>query len=971
MAESPAVPFTHHGIVQRKDPALLAPGEYYQFENAMALQEGNLQARNGHKSLVVGGSAPIVSISKLNLATTDILNPRYQGTGTVIKRGSIAPAADSIFRVFGTSVTWIPGQPTFNGGWVGLTIYVDGVANVVAAVGSGTALTLQTAVPGSIHTAAYFIAAQPFTNVFTGLTNGQRWSAIQYNAGTAGTPALYFATANAAIRDNGFYTTLQKWGIDPPPVPVVAYPANPQYANVGDAPQSAANRFIVGVNSNAPDADHLTYNWKAITAIEVLSPTGAANGYTKITPDPAGPTNGLDGIYVGMQVGVGDPVTVFVEYTMVIATDNDSLYVWTTTPFPSANAPFLVSGETVLVVPGSTYNGFAPNPAYTFNAAYSGLAVDGYDSTDVFHFGIYFSNPSVVTKVSIQLVPNYTGAPYASDYYEYSVDPSTLSFSTNASTAEFWTEFAIPKTKFKKVGNAGTGPYNWSNLNQVYIVATGGASTVKVSGLFFVGGGGLNSLAAGTTPYDYLYVYRNPTTQAQGNPCPAMITANVPPLIANSGMQLLLTATAAANGFQSSGVWELSGPGSIKIYRRGGTFSDGFYRHVGYAANPGGGVAVPFVDNASDQSIATAEVIEFDNDPPVPANLQVPLTAGIAEFQPTGGGATSYASAEVAGGAAGALVTNSIVRVVLSGWPTNFPISSIAQVIAVGSTVQIGFGKSFEQTIVTNIGASPAPWFEAYLQSNHLQSVNPGLSSYDPSDTIEIDATLRGTCDLVHQDFDCLFLAGNTANPATLYQSKIGRPESFPIENFESKIIQQINVGSPSNPIYGITSLGPGELVLLNSNNIFIVQVWNGQMQQPVQAPASRGLYSKWCWCKGDNRIWYLAYDGIYTWAGGQSQKVSEAIDYMFKNQVVNGIVPIDFTRASQFSFAFSQNSLYAVVIDVNGVYVRLRYEVLYDRWAKEVIYAAATGPARYTIDSLFAEPDTGNLLVGVTNPGV
>ncbi len=64
-------------------------------------------------------------------------------------------------------------------------------------------------------------AAYAYTQVYSGLTSGLRWSAEQYNAGTAGTPALYIASRNAALRDNGSYATLQQWGIDPPPVPVL------------------------------------------------------------------------------------------------------------------------------------------------------------------------------------------------------------------------------------------------------------------------------------------------------------------------------------------------------------------------------------------------------------------------------------------------------------------------------------------------------------------------------------------------------------------------------------------------------------------------------------------------------------------------------------------------------------------------------------------------------------------------------
>ncbi len=1038
MAQSQPVPFTSKGLVQKKDPALLGPGEHYQFENAQSIQEGALTARYGHQQQVPA-NAPVVSLSKLNLGGADPVNPRYLGSGTAIFRTTPSYYGQGQVLVVSNAVTLLSGTP-FNTQWPGGTlINLGGTNYTITTVNSPTSITLSTSTSTGSNV-PYYIPGYAPLSVFSGLTGGQRWSAIQYNAGTAGTPALYFATTTAALRENGAYTTLQKWGIDPPPVPAIAYPGSPGFAEVGSLPASTGSRFIASVDANASDGSH-PLPWKNVIAVQVLSPAGGSTGYTKITPDPTAPTNGLNGIYVGMHITISDPVRGmgFWEDTVVLATDTTSLYVWTVFSHPLADGPYLTAGYASLTVPGSIFNGSSPDPLYTLNAAYNGLASTGYDSSDVFHIGIYFSNATAVTNVAVQIVPNYQGTPYASDYYQYNIVPSSLNLSTNSPTAEVWTELVIPKTSFTKIGNAGTGAYNWSNINQVYIVATGTSSTIKISGLFFVGGGGLNSAAAGNTNYDYMYTYRNPTNQAEGNPSPLMIPANQPPILSNGSMLLTLTGTAGSVGSEAGGIWELSGPGSIKIYRRGGTFSDGFYRHVGYAANPGGGATVTFTDTASDQSLDQADTLQFDNDPPVPSNLITPLTGTIISFQPAGGGADSETSAETviygtvntsgtavtwvsgitfdpswatlsiningvvytisavtdptdivltatAGTQTGvnyfmptlaqtSQMTNGFVRMVLNKLPTNFIASTIASTITIGSTLQVGFGLTFEQVIITAIGYNTTghttkAWVEAYLQYNHAQSDDATQSFYDPSDTVECDAILRGCCDLVHEDFDTIFLGGDPRNTAALYQSKVGRPESFPVVNLENNVVQQVNVGSPSNPINGIASLGPGEIICLNLNNLFIVQLWNNVMQQPMRAPATRGLYSKWCWTKGDNKLWYLGYDGIYAWAGGEGQKVSEQIDYMFKNQTVNGIAPIDYTLALQFSFAYAQNALYVVVIDVNSTYRRLRFETLYNRWTTETIYQAASGSNTYAINALFTEPDTGNLLVAVTNPG-
>ena len=876
MSGPTSVAFDNKGLVQKTDPSQLAPGEFFQLENAASIQEGALSARTGHQSLTqVSLGSPITSLSKLNLGGADASNPRYRGSGTQIYRDTPPYAGNS--------------------------------------------------------------------SVYTGLTNSARWTAMQYNAGTAGTPALYFATRDAALRDNGVYSTLQKWGVDPPPIPVIATP-NFTLIEYLTVPGGAAQRFIAGVNSNGG-------GFKTVSAM------GAGPGYITITPTAGGTILGVNGIYVGMILAITDSSSALLDEQVIVLTVGATSFTCVTRfAHVAANVTLNWFQETQNTIFGTNlfyYNSF------TLDASFNGTPDDGYSTDDPFHIALMSTDVTNVTQIEIRIVPNYSGAGgAATDYYSYKIVPAAVMTAAPVTPSPAWVELNIPKNSFTKVGNAGAGAFNWKNINEIDIIVTANASgagqTVGNSSLYFTGGGGLNDSAAGTTPYSWLYVYRNPTNQAVGNPCVPMIDANTPPPITNGQVTLTLTGTAKA-ATVANGIGEISGPGSIKIYRKGGTFADGFYRHVGYATNPGAGATVTFVDNASDQSIAAADTLQFDNDPPVPSSLPTPLTASILAFQTQGGsGDTSQNTA------------NTTARLVLSNLPTNFTASTIASVITVGSTLAVGFGVTSENAIISAVGYNTtshatSAWVEVYLQYVH------NTTATDPSETVECDTILRGNCDLLHQDFDCQFLAGDKNNPATLYQSKVGRPESFPVLNRENNFAQQINVGSPANPIYGITSIGPGELVCLNQDNIFIVQVWAGQMQQPIQAPASRGLFAKFCWCKGDNRIWYLAYDGIYTWAGGESQKVSNKIDYLFKKQTVNGLPPINFALASYFSFAYAQNSLYFSYVDTNNSYHRLRYEVLYDRWTLETIYSADQSVV-YGITALFTEPDTGNFLVGVTD---
>lgn len=914
MAQPTPVPFVNKGIVQKKDPAQLGLGEFYQIENAWAQQEGALTARTGHQKLtgtVLTNS--ILSLSKLNIGSgVDANNPRYLGSGTDIYRDLVPYATNQ--------------------------------------------------------------------SVFTGLTSGQRWSAEQYNAGTSGTPALFFATygqpanpGSGAVRDNGSYATLQKWGVDPPPIPVIAALNVPFVAGLAAFYTGGYDYRFVPQNGSDTFYNSDSGGLKTVSAI-----SGGNPGYTRITPTSTTPYFGTSGVYAGMLLNIVDSSSGALDETiLVLGVDGTSLYA--ITQFAHVAGNITLSGTQNYIstsLPGSpdaawnlTFTGLS------IDASFNGVSSNGYSTDDPFHIALRCTNTTAITNVEIRIIPNYNVAPstYSASYYYYDIVPAafmtgTAYFPDEPSQNPNWVEFNIPKNTFKTMGNAGAGDYTWKNITQIQIVVTetGAASndSVGVSNLYFTGGGGLNDTAGGTSLYTWLYTYRDPTSQAESNPCPLMIAPNIPVGITNGSVTLTLTGTALAATI-ANGIGEITGSGSIKIYRAGGTFSDGFYRHIGYATNPGSSGTVTFVDNASDASLDTADTLQFDNDPPVPSSLPTPLTASIVHFQPTGGGTDYSTSAQAVGGASTNVTTNAIVRVVLASLPVNFTASTIAATITVGSTIQVGFGNTFEQCIITSIGYgttshATSAWFETYLQYNH------NITSVDPSETIECDTILRGRCNLIHQDFDCIFLAGDANNPATLYQSKVGRPEAFPVVNLENNFAQQINVGSPSNPIFGVTSIGPGELVCLNQNNLFIVQVWAGQMQQPIQAPASRGLYTKFCWCKGDNKIWYLAYDGIYAWAGGESQKVSEQIDYLFKNQTVNGIPPINFALASLFSFSYAENSLYVTYVDANSLYHRLRFETRYNRWTIETVIDQ--NGIVYGLTSLFTEPDTGNFLVGVTN---
>ncbi len=124
-------------------------------------------------------------------------------------------------------------------------------------------------------------------------------------------------------------------------------------------------------------------------------------------------------------------------------------------------------------------------------------------------------------------------------------------------------------------------------------------------------------------------------------------------------------------------------------------------------------------------------------------------------------------------------------------------------------------------------------------------------------------------------------------------------------------------------------------------------------------------------WCKVDNEIWYCAYDGIYSWAGGAATKRSEAIDPMFHGIFVGPYAPIDLSGVAingppsapnspkdTIQMYYSKQRVYMIYTDVLGIYHRLRYDTLYDRWAVENIGDSLPGIADIT--AAFVEEENG-----------
>jgi hypothetical protein len=436
-------------------------------------------------------------------------------------------------------------------------------------------------------------------------------------------------------------------------------------------------------------------------------------------------------------------------------------------------------------------------------------------------------------------------------------------------------------------------------------------------------------------PYTYVYTYENSSTGYITNPSQVSLITGVTP----NGHQILV-----------NGIWSKDTQiDTINIYRAGGAFADDLYRLVGSIPNVVGGAGDwAFFDTLQDSAIAANAQPFLDNDPPIPSALNTPLVL-IANPFVSGGGAPG----------------ENVIHVV----PIRGPAAGLSA-LTVGSLVSIGTinNSNLEQVRVAAINI-PLQQITVYLQLTHFSG-----------ELITCDTLTGAPATIVCLFGSSLYVAGDPNNPNTLYQSKPGLPESFPALNLETGAAQSIYISSPGDAIVGLIEYN-GLLVVLNVQSIYTVTVFNGVMAQPVRTPAKRGCVNQTAYCRVSNEIWYVFYDGIYSFTGGAETWKSGSIDPLF-NTPSSGepwpYAPIDMrpglgTVGSDVIMLWCTGlEVFMYYKDVNGASQRLRYHTKFDRWSIEELEDEIGTVSNCEITTAYVEPDTGDVFINkqVQNQG-
>jgi len=131
--------------------------------------------------------------------------------------------------------------------------------------------------------------------------------------------------------------------------------------------------------------------------------------------------------------------------------------------------------------------------------------------------------------------------------------------------------------------------------------------------------------------------------------------------------------------------------------------------------------------------------------------------------------------------------------------------------------------------------------------------------------------------------FNVIFIA--TGN--TVYYSKVGRPESFPV-------LYYFNVGTPNDTIMALVDWA-GLIFIFTKTAVYMVQGTDPDTFYPVKTMASRGLASKHAIKATEKGILYGSYDGIYAFNGQAEVCLTrDKVDPLFRGESVNGVSPVN-----------------------------------------------------------------------------
>lgn len=576
------------------------------------------------------------------------------------------------------------------------------------------------------------------------------------------------------------------------------------------------------------------------------------------------------------------------------------------------------------------------------------IAGKAFRPDDYLSFAVLVDDPTKLIEAKILF--DVSDGTYTSDYYYYTIRPSDLTGavantvtqlasiqtivqralvdaeiassksgqsvafpSTQAKPgASAWTQIYIPISSLTRVGSSES--LTLQNLVSVRFQWNASATIAAQHDYSItVMGGSLPDVGNSGAPFMYRVRPRSSITGAKGNASP------IPRYGISPRRQSVSVSVPGVSTDSQIDTWD--------IFRYGGSVTE--WRYIGSHRLTISNTV--FIDNYDDAAARAGEALDADNFEPWPS-IDLPLNTVALSFT----GTIALLSIPAARQAnVERLLPGNLVRFdgqnAYTLWTRPTPVPGQAGVYLFQFVENAGFSAPGVQTFVAIYEPAIARQFLPYM--------------WGP------DA--NGT----------IFACGDPLRPGTIYFSKNFSPDAAP-DSYNIEICQ------PSEPLLG-GEIIDGLSVVASSDRWWALypQPDNpAQRYNVMQMPVDRGLAAPLGHCNDGKQVYFWTDDGINS--SKEGSLTAEDLSNLFPHEGVPGInitrgsitnYAPDYSQAELFRLAYANGYLYAIYVDLTGVYRMLTLNTHTKAWCMDIYTPPVTALVR--LDQVSA-----SLAVGASN---
>lgn len=746
-------------------------------------------------------------------------------------------------------------------------------------------------------------ASGAYTQVAAGLS-GNKFTASIYRPDGNSSPYIFIADQSVMLKDNGAFNPLQTWGIFPPTIPPSLVVQNAVYKIIEEFQTNAGFTFASYTGVANPNRVNTTIG--AIAAIGIQAAT------------PASMSQILPGMLLNIDAGGNLEQVYVISITSTTFTAN-----FTKTHLAGVAAQEQdISGS---VAAGTTAT-VTKSVATDLTSLGGGVSTDD----DLLNLWINVSDPAAIKE--IKLMFDVGDGTFTQDYYWKAISPDTLQAATSGTSTALDTvasgvfSRAVGQRNLRQRGVTVDGhilPIDDPGLDSMQPVALdtglGVWSLIQAAKSEFVEVGlagipgkswaNVNAFRVQITTIDtagatvilsQLFLHGAAGLDVFGgvNYDYRITYYDANTFAESNPSQAMVSTSWVAPRRQAVKVgWTASTDTQVthvRVYRRGGTLPTGWLKVAEVKIG-----TISFTDTFSDDQIGSNTQLQIDNDPPVTSTLKLPVDTTL------GGVVTAGSTQTVAVASAAGLVANQYVTIDQDNAQSETVI--LQSVNGGGSTItaffQIAHGNGARVTAATFPG----------------RAMNLSVSA-----------------------FQRMWLAGDAENPHMLYYSKAQRPESF-------SPASAVEVGTPDDPIMALIVL-KGQMYVFTQRTAYIILAAGTPVPLPIPTGCSHGMVSSFGWAIVEGALWFLSYDGVYVFTGGEAQLVSENVDWIITGKALGPLSSMDTTQRASVTMAYVDKEVYISFLNKAAARVRLVWSLMYKRWridsvaATSMLYAQDTG---------------------------